>query len=157
MLKPAIQIYYQVKRLLLIFNKTRDRDRFDKLCRYLIASLESDSPKMSYVGVALNKEHVMQWISHINDVLWKCCDYLEELKPEYASDMKNVLLYLHILVSFTSTTTWVVLKNKNMEILKSGMNQLCANIMGQLFHKGFYLVLKVMIGNVHNANKFSYC
>ncbi|KAF2900658.1 hypothetical protein ILUMI_05537 [Ignelater luminosus] len=144
-LKPAIQIYYQVKRLLLIFNKTRDRDRFDRLCRYLIASLESDSPKISYVGVALNKEHVMQWISHINDVLWKCCDYLEELKPEYASDMKNVLLYLHILVSFTSTTTWVVLKNKNMEILKSGMNQLCANIMGQLFHKGFYLVLKSLL------------
>ncbi|KAK4876027.1 hypothetical protein RN001_012449 [Aquatica leii] len=142
---PAIDVYNQSKRLLLIFNKERDRDRFDKLCRYLVASLESDSPKLSYVGVALNKEHVMQWISHINDVLWKCCDYLEELRPEYANDMKNVLLYLHVLVSFTSTSMWVVLKNKNMEVLKLGMNKLCANIMGQLFHKGFYLMLKNLL------------
>lgn len=142
-LKPALQIFCQVKRILIVFNKERDKTRFEKLCRYLIASLESDSPKLSYVGVALNKEHVMQWISHINDVLWKCCDYLEELKPEYASDMKVVLLYLHVLVSFTNTNAWVVLRNKNMEVLKLGMNQLCANIMGNLFHKGFYLVLKV--------------
>lgn len=144
-LKPALQIYCQSKRLLLIFNKKRDREKLDKLCRYLIATLESDSPKFSYVGVALNKEHVIQWISHINVILWKCCDYLEELKPEYPDDMKIILLYLHMLVSFTSTNTWVVLRNKNMDVLKSGMNQLCANIMGNLFHKGFYLVLKVKL------------
>uniref|UniRef100_A0A1Y1M0Y6 HECT-type E3 ubiquitin transferase n=2 Tax=Photinus pyralis TaxID=7054 RepID=A0A1Y1M0Y6_PHOPY len=141
----ATQIFTQVKLLLLVFNKERDRDRFDKLCSYLIASLESDSPKVSYVGVALSKDHVMQWISYTNDVLWKCCDYLEELKPEYASDMKTVLLYLHMLVSFTNTNTWVVLKAKNVEVLKLGMNQLCANIMGKLFHKGFYLVLKNLL------------
>ncbi|KAF5298208.1 hypothetical protein FQA39_LY02632 [Lamprigera yunnana] len=142
---PAIQVYYQAKRLLLIFNKERDMDRFETLCRYLVVSLESDSPKLSYVGVAFNKEHVMQWISHINDVLWKCCDYLEELRPEFANDMKNVLLYLHVLVSFTNTNTWIVLKKKNMDVLKLGMNKLCANIMGQLFHKGFYLTLKNLL------------
>lgn len=129
----------------MIWQKARDEERFIRLCRYLVATLEVDSPKLSYVGVALNKTHVLRWISHMNDILWKCCECLEELKPEYANDMKLVLLYLHVLVSFTSTSTWAVLKNKHMEVLRPGMNQLCTNLMGQLFHKGFYLILKVSI------------
>jgi ubiquitin-protein ligase E3 B len=144
-LKPALQIYNQSCRLLLIWRKERDRDRFEKLCRYLVNTLEYESPKFSYVGVALSKEHVIRWISHMNDILWKCCEYLNDLKPEFAGDMKLIVLYLHVLVSFTSTSNWIVLKNKNMEVLKSGMNQLCANLMGQLFHKGFYLVLKSLL------------
>lgn len=140
---PALEVYHQALRLLLIWRKERDKERFLRLCCYLVATLESDSPKYSYVGVALAKEHVMRWISHMNDILWKCCQYLNDLKPEFASDMKCIVLYLHILVSFTSTNTWNVLKNKNMEVLRSGMNQLCASLMGQLFHKGFYLCLKV--------------
>lgn len=81
----------------------------------------------------------------MKDVLWKCCVYLDELQPEFKNDMKMILLYLHTLVSFTSTTSWSILKAKSMDILKSGMNQLCANIMGYLFHRGFYLTLKVNV------------
>ncbi|CAH1986182.1 unnamed protein product [Acanthoscelides obtectus] len=143
--KPAIEIYHQALRLLLVWKKERDKERFAKLCRYLIITLENDSPKCSYVGVALSKEHVIRWISHMNDILWKCCEYLIDLKPEFASDMKSIVLYLHMLVSFTSTNTWTALKNKNMEMLKPGMNQLCANLMGQLFHKGFYPILKELL------------
>ncbi|XP_056636344.1 ubiquitin-protein ligase E3B [Diorhabda sublineata] len=143
--KPANEIFHQSSKLMLIWNKERDKDRFAKLCRYLVATLDSDSPKLSYVGAALNKETVIRWISHMNEVLWKCCIYLNDLKPEFTSDMKSIMMFLHVLVSFTSTKTWVVLKNKNMELLKPGMNQLCANLMGQLFHKGFYLVLKDLL------------
>ncbi|KAJ8917808.1 hypothetical protein NQ315_010714 [Exocentrus adspersus] len=143
--KPATEIYHQSLRLLLVWRKDRDKERFAKLCRYLVATLDSDTPKFSYVGVALNKENVIRWISHMNDILWKCCECLEDLKPEFASDMKSIVLYLHVLVSFTSTNTWAVLKLKHMEVLKSGMNQLCANLMGQLFHKGFYLTLKNLL------------
>lgn len=161
--KPALGIYQQALRLFLIWRQERDSERLSKFCRYIVASLDCDSPKFSYVGVgkcdvalfrvviqfcvlfatALNKVHVIRWISHMNNVLWKCCECLKELRPELANDMKLIILYLHVLVAFTSTNTWIVLKNKNMEVLKSGMNQLCANLMGQLFHKGFYLVLKV--------------
>ncbi|XP_066246822.1 ubiquitin-protein ligase E3B [Euwallacea similis] len=143
--KHALDVYQQGLRLLIIWQKDRDCERFAKFCRYIVASLDCDSPKFSYVGVALNKEHVIKWISHMNNVLWKCCEYLNRLKPELASDMKLIILFLHVLVSLTSTNTWVVLKNKNMEVLRSGMNQLCANLMGQLFHKGFYLVLKNLL------------
>nr|XP_023030496.1 ubiquitin-protein ligase E3B [Leptinotarsa decemlineata] len=143
--KPAIEIYHQSRKLLLVWRKERDKERFARLCRYLVATLDSDSPKFSFVGVALNKDHVIRWISHMNDLLWNCCEYLNDLKPEFASDMKSIVLYLHVLVAFTSTSTWTVLKNKNMEVLRSGMNQLCSNLMGQLFHKGFYLVLKNLL------------
>lgn len=141
--KPALEVYKHAYRFLMIWHKRRDEERFIKLCRYLVATLESDSPKLSYVGVALSKPHVIRWISHMNDVLWKCCECLEELKPEYANDMKWVLLYLRVLVSFTSTNTWAMLKNKNMEAVRSSMNQLCTKLMGQLVPKGFYLTLKV--------------
>lgn len=143
MLIPAIQVYHQACRLFIIWQKERDKERFIKLCRYLIVSLESESPKLSYVGIALNKEYVLNWICHMNNMLWKCCQLLDDLKPEFSSDMKVVLLLLHFLVSFSSTNTWIVLKSKNMEVLKSGMKQLCANLMGNLVNSGFYVILKV--------------
>lgn len=108
-----------------------------------MSSLESDSIKLSYIGVALSKEHAIAWISHVKDILWKCCDYLDDLRPEFPADMRTILLYLHTLVTFTSTSTWILLRAKHMEMLKPGLNQLCANIMGHLFTKGFYLTLKV--------------
>ncbi|GLH04043.1 E3 ubiquitin-protein ligase Nedd-4 [Gryllus bimaculatus] len=144
-LKPCLQIYQVSCRFLFVWKKERDHERFEKLCRYLVASLESDSAKLSYVGVALNKEYSLAWISHMKEVLWKCCCYLDDLRPEIPSDMKVILLYLHTLVAFTATNTWILLKAKHMEKLKHGMNQLCANVMGHLFNKGFYVILKMLL------------
>lgn len=73
----------------------------------------------------------------------RCCEYLEDLKPEHAGDMRTVLLYLHVLVSFTGTGTWAILRSGSSERLKPGLNRLCESMMGQLFHKGFYLTLRV--------------
>lgn len=142
-LKPALQVYHHTCRLLIVWQQERDKERFARLCRYLVATLDSESPKISYVGVSLNKELSVIWISHMKNILWKCCMYLEELKPEFGNDMKLILLYLHTLVSYTTTNTWGILKLKSFEMLKPGMNQLCANIMGYLFHRGFYLMLQV--------------
>lgn len=60
--EQAIEIYSQTLRLLLIWNKDRDKYRFAKLCQYLVATLSNDSPKISYVGVALNKDHVLRLV-----------------------------------------------------------------------------------------------
>lgn len=128
----------------MVWKKDQDKVRFSNLCRYIVATLESDSPKFSYVGVSLNKEYAVTWIFHMKKILWICCEYLNELHPEYKNDMKLILLYLHTLVSYTSSNTWNILKSKSFEILKTGMNQLCANIMGYLVQKNFYLILKVL-------------
>ncbi|XP_017769365.1 PREDICTED: ubiquitin-protein ligase E3B [Nicrophorus vespilloides] len=154
--KSAVQVYHVSYRFMMVWNAERDSERLVKLCRYLVASLEHNSPKFSYVGVALNKDYVLRWISHMNNILWKCCECLEELRPEYPSDMKTILVFLHTLVSYTSSNTWVVLKNKNMEKLGPGMNQLCANLMGNLFHRRFYIILKSLLLKGLGRNKITF-
>lgn len=89
-LKPALQVYHHACRLLLVWRQERDQERFSRLCRYLVVTLESESPKISYVGVSLSKDHAVTWISHMKDILWKCCIYLENLKPEFSNDMKMI-------------------------------------------------------------------
>ena len=71
----------------------------DALFRYLIASLEYDSPKFSCVGVALNKDHALTWISHLKRVLEISLSLMEQLKPESPHDSKLMTVYLHLLVS----------------------------------------------------------
>lgn len=68
------------------------------LYRYLINSLENESPKLSCVGVALNKEHAVSWIAHLKRVLEVALNLLEQLKPESPSDSKYISLYLHLMV-----------------------------------------------------------
>ncbi|XP_046391174.1 ubiquitin-protein ligase E3B [Ischnura elegans] len=152
-LKPALLVYRTTLKFLLVWKKERDKIRFEKLCRYLIFSLESDSARFSYVGVVLSKEHAKAWIAHIKTLLASgCCEYLSKLRPELSADARSSLLMLHTLVSFTSTASWVLFQtpssigatatNAAMVALRPGMNQLCANIMGHLFANGFYATLK---------------
>lgn len=56
-LLPALDVYHSARRLFLIFNSEKDKIRFERLCRYIVASLQSESVKLSYVGVFLTKEH----------------------------------------------------------------------------------------------------
>uniref|UniRef100_A0A1B6LAX7 Ubiquitin-protein ligase E3B n=1 Tax=Graphocephala atropunctata TaxID=36148 RepID=A0A1B6LAX7_9HEMI len=144
-LKPSLHMYRIIQRFLLVWRKERDKDRFDKLCRYLVLSLEAENVRVSYVGVALNKEYAISWIAHIKDILWKCCEYLEGLRPDMPADTRSILLLLHTLVSFTATNTWALLRTANMAALRTGMAQLCANIMGHLFMRGFYITLKALL------------
>ncbi|KAG7198940.1 hypothetical protein KM043_015752 [Ampulex compressa] len=144
-LKPALDVYKIISRFLYVFKRERDQGRIENLCRYLVLTLESESPKISYVGVALNKDHYISWISQMKMVLHHCLIGLDNLKPELVSDHKSILLRLHTLVSFTSPGTWAVQKVRGMEKLKAGMNQLCANVMGHLVNCGFYPIMQVLL------------
>lgn len=57
-LKPSLQVYHVATRFILLWdeNKVEHRERLERLCRYLIASLDSDLAKTSYIGVALNAD-----------------------------------------------------------------------------------------------------
>nr|XP_032513418.1 ubiquitin-protein ligase E3B [Danaus plexippus plexippus] len=141
----ALDVFRLACRLFLVFKQQRDKKRFEKLCKYIVQSLHSESVKISYVGVFLNKEYSFRWIAHIKDLLYKCCQYLEELKPESPLDMQSILIHLHTLLAFTATNTWALTRLKNFEKLRGGMTQLCANVMGSLFHRGYYLTLKSLL------------
>lgn len=56
-LLPALDVYHAARRLFLIFHTKKDKERFERLCKYIVASLQSESVKLSYVGVFLIKEH----------------------------------------------------------------------------------------------------
>lgn len=144
-LRPALHIYKVISRFLIVYKFEKDQERVEKLCRYLVLSILSESPKFSYVGVALNKEHNILWISQIKTILHHCMTGLENLKPEIVSDNKSIVLRLHTLISFTSPKTWAILHLNGMEKLKTGMNQLCANIMGHLVSNGFYNIMQALL------------
>lgn len=82
-LKHSIDVYFAASRFLSLFKEksTAYSERLERLCRYLLASLESENPKFSYIGVALNKELSITWIRHIKLLLYKCCVCMEKLKP----------------------------------------------------------------------------
>lgn len=146
-LKPCIDVYHASSRFLVQFVKAKHLyyDRLERLCRYLIASLESESPKTSFIGVALNKDLSIPWIRHIKLLLYECCEHMQKLKPENHSESVSLALYLHTLVAFTSPNTWALLKSKTLASFKTGMTQLCSNIMGVLVQKGFFQALRTVL------------
>lgn len=82
-LKSCTEVYYAASRFLSLFKEKSAAysERLEHLCRYLLASLESENPKFSYIGVALNKDLSVAWIRHIKVLLYKCCVCMEKLKP----------------------------------------------------------------------------
>lgn len=144
-LPVALDMYKIIRKFLFVINEDDDRERFEKICKYIITSIDSDSLKKSYISVAFNKDHAVAWIHHLKTLLWQCSIYLKSVKPECQQDVKALMLYLHMLVTFTSTGTWKVLNNKQGEALKPTMNQLCANIMGHLVSRGLYAILQSIL------------
>lgn len=82
-LKSSVDVYHAVSRFLSLFKEKSAAysERLERVCRYLLKSIESENPKLSYIGVALNKEYSIAWIRHIKLLLYKCCVCMEKLKP----------------------------------------------------------------------------
>ncbi|XP_064460486.1 ubiquitin-protein ligase E3B-like isoform X2 [Ornithodoros turicata] len=143
--KSALDIFETTRKFLFTFQPDKDRERFERLCRYIIASMDTDSIKQSYVSVALSKEHAVFWIQQLKTILWNCCIYVQDLKPESPQEVKPLMLHLHILVTFTNTSSWRVLKDKSCEPLRPVLNQLCSNVMHYLVVKGLYPTLQCLL------------
>jgi ubiquitin-protein ligase E3 B len=146
-LKPCLQVYHAASHYLLIAKSVEEteegRERLENLCRYLLVSIESESPKLSYVAVALNKDHSLSWIRHIKQLLFKCCMLMDQLKPETHRDTVTLALILRTLVGFTCPNSWAILRSKQLSVMKPAMQQICNNVLGFLIQKGFFLSLRV--------------
>ncbi|GAA6081041.1 ubiquitin-protein ligase E3B isoform X1 [Tachysurus ichikawai] len=144
--RNALSIFKVTRKLLFIFNK-EDKLRFEKLCRMILSSMEAENePKVWYVSLALSKDLTIPWLKQIKDVLWLSCEFLKKLKPDILQDNKLVTLYLKMLITFTDTSTWKIVRGKG-EALKPALNRICENIMGHLNQKGFYSVLQILLTN----------
>uniref|UniRef100_A0A3B4YTF1 Ubiquitin-protein ligase E3B n=1 Tax=Seriola lalandi dorsalis TaxID=1841481 RepID=A0A3B4YTF1_SERLL len=69
-----------------------------------------------------------------------------EPKPDILQDNKLVTLYLTVLVTFTDTSTWRIIRGKG-EALRPALMRICENIMGHLNQKGFYSILQILLTN----------
>ncbi|XP_067137441.1 ubiquitin-protein ligase E3B isoform X2 [Centruroides vittatus] len=141
----AYEMFKVIRKFLFILEEEEDKQRFETVCRYVITSMDNNSLQQSYISVALNKEEAVLWIQQIKALLWQCCIYLKHLKPECPQDTKPLMLYLHMLVTFTNANTWKMFKDWQGDALKIAMNQLCANIMSYLVTKGMYANLQIIL------------
>lgn len=143
--RSALCVFKIARKLLFVFRIKEDNERFEKLCRSILSSMDAENePKVWYVSLACSKDLTLLWIKQIKSILWYCCDFLKQLKPEILQDSRLITLYLTMLVTFTDTSTWKILRGKG-ESLRPAMNHICANIMGHLNQHGFYSVLQVLL------------
>ncbi|XP_064648502.1 ubiquitin-protein ligase E3B-like isoform X2 [Lineus longissimus] len=144
-LEPSLNFYLTIKKFLFVFNETQDTKRFEYLCKYLLISMETDVMRNNYLAAALSKKDVLTWIQQLKCILWQCCLFLKKLRPNNPKEMKIITTYLHMMINFTATTNWKILRGKPGEALRPGMNQLCSNIMRHLNAKGLYPVLETLL------------
>lgn len=140
---PAVDMFKLIRKFKLIFKEDVDKEKFEKLCRYLIASMNCENQKYCYVMVALNKSYAVGWIQQLKAILWQCCVYLKQ--ADLPQDSTSLNLYLHMLVTFTSPSTWKLLKSGQGESLKMVLNQLCTNVLAHLVSQGLYANLHIVL------------
>lgn len=144
--RNALSIFKIARKLLFIY-RPEDKARFEKLCRAILASMEVENePKVWYVSLALSKDLTIPWLKQVKDVLWTCCQLMKTLKPDILQDNKMITLYLTMLVTFTDTSTWRIVRGKG-EALRPALTRICENIMGHLNQKGFYSILQILLTN----------
>lgn len=117
--------------------------------RYIILSLESESIKYCYISVALTKEHAVNWISHVKEILSICLNYLTILQPKSLDDSSFLHILLHMIVSFTSTSSWCAIHlNNSLQGLKPGLERLTENLVAHLLSKNVFNTMQVFNKNV---------
>ncbi|UYV76098.1 UBE3B [Cordylochernes scorpioides] len=99
---PALDMYLAIKKFLFVFRPIPDRQ--------------------SYLQVALSKQHALGSVRQIKSLLSSSCQYLDILKVESGAEAKSVTVHLHLLVTFTSPTTWALLRLKQCELALSPLS-----------------------------------
>lgn len=141
----ATEAFKEAARFVKIFDLKKDKKRFEIFTRYLLASMDSENVKQSYVSCGMNKELTLHWIQHMKDVLHITCKVLESLQADVSSDNRLISLYLHLLLAFTATNTWRIIRAPNLEPLRPALNKLTENIMGDLVCRGLYTTLNCVL------------
>ena len=127
-------------------NKQVNLDRLEGLCKKLTDSLDSESPKYSYVGLAF-KGDTLSWISHIKSFLSLVVDSLDPknghgYRVNTAKGSKLASTFLRTLLSFTNAKAWKILTVPAFAPLSAGMQQLCSNVLGHLVNVGMLKRIK---------------
>lgn len=111
--------------------------QFELLCKHIVTSLFSKDPHASYIGVVILKpELTTLWTRQISHITSIVCVFLRHLKPEQANHHSSIATFLNILVFFTSTSSWIILKQTEFEGYRHSLEQVCDKVINQLVRTG---------------------
>lgn len=133
--------------MLFLEGRPGQEERFGKLLRYVVTSLGSDNPRTSYIGVFLVKEHSVAWVRHIKRLVGRASILLGGLTTDHPDYHKQSAFLVLVLISFTATNTWRILKNKALANLAPHMNQICHSVAGSIIEKGLMKHLNTLLLN----------
>lgn len=147
----AVQVYQVIRKFLFVYRGwstsrmtlgSSDRQRFDRLCKYILGSmLYSKEASTCYIVVSMDKSHSVSWIGQYRRILTLCTSSVRELKPESNSDHKSMVLYLNMLVILTNTGSWKFIP----DVMRPVLNQLCNKTMNHLVSHGLFLSLQILL------------
>lgn len=154
--QPALNVFLQARKLLLVYNSTQDEQRFLLLCKTIVTSLNTGKePKYWYMSVMLIKEWTSAWLKHIKQLLIICSKQLKTARTYISSGSKSASIYLSMLVTFTDCTHWKILKIKGGENIRPVMQQVCSSVTMELTSKGLIISLQEFLMN--GLNRSSRC
>ena len=119
-----------------------DLDRFERLCRIISDTLKEESPKYSYISIAINKDKAKarSFIEHLKKLLAIACKQLNikttGLRLDNRRGQKISATLLSLLLFFTNTNTWQMLQNPKFSALTAGMKILCKTFLDHLVNNG---------------------
>jgi len=142
---PAVQMFKMAKLFIFLLDPRKDEVRFERMMKYLVASLNEENPKLSFVGVFLNKEFSVAWIKVVKNLCTVSSTILGNISANIPNFNKKVSFYVLVLINFTSPNTWKISKSKALAALAPHLTQLCHNITGHLVDSGLMADLKLVL------------
>ncbi|KAL5016325.1 hypothetical protein ScPMuIL_005914 [Solemya velum] len=153
--KPALEVYRTIQKLFFLYHHEPVQEEFEYLCRYLLATMETDSLKVPTVLFDLFSSSFSGWVKKTRRGIIRLRGLLLSRRQPRATQEEDHMLCLRMLITFTHTATWMIIRGREVfihvitffvgEALTAGMNQLCNNIMGYLNQKGLYPVLQTLL------------
>lgn len=134
---------------------------FEKLCKHIASSLFEDNVQHSYAGLSVVKpELITAWSQQLTDIGSLAAAYLKKLMPGQQNHQSAIMVYLNILVLFTSTTSWTILKRPEHERRRVLMEAICTRAVAHLVQVGLYecfmdLLIKGLIRTKPTLKKLS--
>ncbi|KRZ23917.1 Ubiquitin-protein ligase E3B, partial [Trichinella pseudospiralis] len=139
-----------IQRFVIFCKGTITENEYLLLVRYLLLSSEASDLENNIVVVALTPSSAFSWLHLMRKILCKCILFLANLRLDHLNDAK-LNLYLHLLLSFTSTASWAALKSEEVFALggklRPSMNKLCERLLINLVHADFYPQLSKLLRN----------
>ena len=140
----ALEIFRVCRKLVFIYNPKWDQERLLQISHFILQSMESSNKKVWYVGLALHRSYVIDFIQQLKKLLVYASDLLAVYKPSNPEQMFRIQAYLRFIFLFTDYKLWKI-SNKCTEAILNTLQQLCLKLMLHLVNKGFYANLKKLL------------